>query len=101
MPAEELPAPGRKGFAFCALTVLALLVAKEKLSSPAYPPKAAYLRKNCGRFCVQMLLKKERPRGWKNCVSVPNSHREKFQRGCSCNSGGICLTLHTQRGPID
>lgn len=78
MPAKELPVAGGEDFTFCALIVLALLVGKEKLSSPAYPPKAA-LRKSCGSLCMQMLHKKKRPRGWKNCVSVPNSHREKFQ----------------------
>lgn len=101
MPAKELPAPGGKGFTFSALIVLALLIVKEKLSSPAYLPKASYLRKSCGRFCVQMLSKKKRPRGWKNCVSIPNSHREKFQGGWSYKAGGMCLTLHTRRGPID
>lgn len=70
-----------KGFTFCALILLALLIVKEKLSSAACPTNASYLRKRCGSFCVRMLHKKKRLGGWKNCVSAQNSHREKFQRG--------------------
>lgn len=96
MPAKELPALRGKGVAFCALIVLVLLIVKEKLSSPSYPPKASYFRKNCGRFCVQMLHKKKRPREWKKSVSTANSHREKFQGGWSYPERGMCLT-HPER----
>lgn len=88
MPGKELPAPGGKGFTFCALIVLALLVVKEKLSSPLFLRLSTSGRAVGGFVCKCSIRRKDREDG--KTVSVPNSHREKFQGGVGPTKLEVC-----------